>query len=315
MTTKRVYLFSLGMVLLVSAYPIYMGIRTMIDYLSMGAVDAINYQKYIIPYTPICIALIMSTMLMPVFRKFCKKWSLLFVSVFGIALFFIFELLFEQIKVIVDYIGIAVPLESWQLSLCRGLLPDEIAYFEKVPVFADNDPSFKVHFYIIAIVIILAVINVIHGFSKMYKEQNFDKKKPLYAQLVSIAVFIGLCIWACFTAFYRKVGVTYILPVSAILMSIFFVVFGVTFGVYIGCIFYGKKNLYSLILPSISAALLTTVMYIGELILMGGVLFKYGSGFLFEPVFACPFAPIDFLVIIISGIAAYAVLNLIAKKT
>lgn len=58
----------------------------------------------------------------------------------------------------------------------------------------------------------------------------------------------------------------------------------------------------------------TIVMYIGELVLTGGKLFKFGNGFLFEPIVKMPFALIDLLVIFVSGFAAWIILNLLNKK-
>ncbi len=149
------------------------------------------------------------------------------------------------------------------------------------PLVSQYSPAFKIHFYIISIVVILAVINVIYGFGKMIAENNYSKIKPLIAQAVSTVIFIGLCILACFTAFFRK-GTIVISPISAFLMTIFFIVFGVTAGVYIGSFFYGKKKLFSTVLPSVFAMITTFVMYVGELVLMGGKLFRFGTGFLFE---------------------------------
>ncbi|HYE10993.1 MAG TPA: hypothetical protein VEF53_12505 [Patescibacteria group bacterium] len=306
MTYKKFYFISLGALTLACAYPIYMGIVTLMSYMNKGFVDVVDYHKYVIPYTPICIALIVSIALLPVVFKLCKKRTLLAASALGTIIFFIAEICFEQIEV--RTINLVYQLQGWQLGLC--MVTPEVQKSIGVPIYAQNNPAFKIHFYIISIVIILAVINVIYGFSKMLRDNIYDKKRPLIAQAVSAAVFIGLCIFACFTAFYRT-GSINISIISAILMSIFFIVFGITVGVYVGSIFYGKKRLTTVVIPAIVAAITTIVMYIGELILMGGVLFKFGSGFLFEPLGAFPFAIIDFIVILLSGIITYSLLHLL----
>ncbi|MDF2674994.1 MAG: hypothetical protein K0R09_3263 [Clostridiales bacterium] len=300
MTYKKFYFISLGALILACAYPIYMGIATIVSYISNGFIDVGDYRKYVIPYTPICIALIISVALLPVAFKLCKKYTLVATSALATTLFFIAEICFEQIEV--RSMNLIMQLQGWQLSLC--MVTPEVQKFIGKPIYAQNNPAFKIHFYIISIVIILAVINVIYGFSKMLKEEVYDKKRPLIAQAVTTGIFIGLCIFACFTAFYRT-GAINISPMSATLMSMFFIVFGITVGVYVGSIFYGKKKLMSVIVPGIISSITTIVMYIGELILMGGILFKFGNGFLFEPIFAIPFAIIDFIVILISGIITY----------
>ncbi|KUO69976.1 MAG: hypothetical protein APF77_04190 [Clostridia bacterium BRH_c25] len=306
MKYKNFYLLSLFAIILASVYPIYMGVATMGSYLNNGAIDVADYKKYIIPYTPICIALIVSTALMPLIFKLFKRYALPAVSFLGTVLFFASEFGFEQIKVIEGYVE--MPLESWQLSLCMAT--PEVLRAIGEPIYAAYNTAFKIHFYIIAIVIILAVLNVIYGFSKMLREQDFGKKRPLIAQAVSVLLFIGLCILACFTAFYRN-GTINISTLSAILMSVFFIVFGITVGIYCGSIFYGKSKLFSKIIPAITASLTTLIMYIGELVLMGGVLFKYGNGFFFEPIAAIPFSAADIVIILFSGVITYIVMQLL----
>jgi len=59
--------------------------------------------------------------------------------------------------------------------------------------------------------------------------------------------------------------------VSAILMSLFFVVFGLTSGVYAGSFLVGKKKTLAVLLPSIVASAVTIVMYIGEMVLLSAI--------------------------------------------
>ncbi len=306
MKYRNFYFLSLLAVILVSAYPIYMGIATLVSYYQNGYIAAADYKKYIIPYTPICISLIITTALMPLGFKLFKRYTLAFASFLGTAIFFASEFWFEQVKVLEGYVEI--PLESWQLSLCMAT--PEVLRAIGEPIYAENNPAYKIHFYIIAIVIILAVLNVIYGFSKMLREQSFEKKRPLIAQAVSVVLFIGLCILACFSAFYRN-GTINISPLSAVLMSVFFIIFGITVGIYCGSIFYGKSRLLSRLIPAAAASLTTLVMYIGELVLMGGVLFKYGSGLFFEPIGAIPFSAIDIAIILVSGVITYIVMTLL----
>lgn len=306
MSYKKFYFLSLFILLLASVYPLYMGFVTLGNYLQYGFVNVADYQKYIIPYTPICIALIASTALMPLIFKLCKSYTLPVVSVLGILLFLAFEFGFEQIKVIQGYVE--MPLESWQLSLCMAT--PEVLRSIGEPIYAANNPAFKFHFYLIAIVIILAVLNVIYGFGKMIREQNFSGKRLLIAQGVSALLFISLCIFACFTAFYRN-GALHISSLSALLMSGFFTVFGITVGIYCGSLFYGKSPLFAKTIPALSASLTTLLMYMGELVLMDGVLFIYGKGFFFESLETIPFSPADLLIILGSGVITYILMHTI----
>lgn len=315
-TNRGFYFLSLGIILPVCIYPILMGVQIVAAYISQGYVNAADYPKYVIPYTPIAIALIISVALLPLAVKLCKKFALLATSTLGVGLFLLFETLFEQVTVFSMNEGLG-DVGSWQMYLCvvTPEVMQSIEYTQKIgaSLSARYSPAFKVHFYLIAILIVLAVIGVVYGFSKMIRDKDFSKKKPLIAQTAAVTVFIGLCILACFTSFYRT-GELNISVLSSWLMSIFFVAFGLTAGVYSGSLLYFKKPVLSRLIPALIAAVTTLAMYIGELVLMGGVLFKFGSGFIFEPIGICPFAPIDFLVIVLSGILTYMILFVIRQR-
>jgi hypothetical protein len=84
-------------------------------------------------------------------------------------------------------------------------------------------------------------------------------------------------------------------------MSIFFVVFGVTTGVYAGSLLVEKKKTLSVLLPSVAASVVTLIMYIGEMVLLSGHLYRFGSGFLYDGLAGIVLAPVDILVILASG--------------
>jgi hypothetical protein len=213
-----------------------MGVIMLCGFLQNGGINAADYPKYIIPYTPICIALIICTALLPLVFKQLKKIAFLLLSIFGAGLFLLFEIMFEQITVFSIKKGIT-DVGSWQTYLCIATpeVMQTIEYKETIgQALAERySPVFKIHFYAISLLIVLVVIGVAHGFYKMVHTQNFARKKPLVAQLVSVIIFIGLCIVACFTAFFRT-GDINISPLSAVSMTIFFLIFGITAGVYTG---------------------------------------------------------------------------------
>ena len=309
-TSRSYYFLSLVTVALLSFYPLKMGVQILISYFRKGYVNSAEYPKYVIPYTPIAITLIISVALLPLAVKLCKKLALPVLSIFGTGMFLLSETLFEQITVFSLTDG-TTDIGSWQTSLCIATpeVMETLRYKETIgQALAERySPVFKLHFYLIAILIVLAVIGVVYGFDKMICSENYDRKKPLIVQTFAVITFIGLCILACFTAFYRT-GELYISPLSSWLMSIFFIVFGLTAGMYAGSLLYFRKSLFSRLIPAFIASVTTFIMYIGELFLMGGVLFKFGSGFLFEPIGICPFAVVDFLVIALSGLITYWIL-------
>lgn len=310
MTTKKVYLYALGAVLLASAYPIYMGAVMFSAAIQTGGIDAANYPRYIIPYTPVCIALILCAALLPLASKLCKKFALPVLSALGVLSFLGAEAGFERIAVFTD-MSTKMNVETWQLLSCMMTPLVSASVWDSLNI--RYNPAFKIHFYAIALLIVLAVINVIHGFYRAAGARNVARKKPLAVQLVCVIVFIGLCILACFTAFFRT-GELNISPLSAVLMTGFFLTFGVTAGVYTGTCLYGKQKLFSIILPSIAAMAAAVILYIGEMVMMNGRLFLLGSGFLFGPVGGLPLSLADMLTILASGVISYFILTSIRPK-
>lgn len=296
----RYSLFALIGAVALSAYPIYMGVSVIRDMALYGTVYKENFPKYIIPYTPIAIAVIAAAALMPLLIRKMEKYAVLAATALSTAVFFVAELLLES-KVTVTGTGVA-NLESWQMFMCY--VPPE--YYETrtwKPIdilIGDYSPAFKLHFYLISLLLIAAITGCLYGFAKMIKNNDKSMLASLVTQSVCTAVFLGLCIFACFTAFYRSGEIT-VSPLSASLMSIFFVMMGVTSGAYAGSFLIGKRRALSVALPSVIASAVTLAMYIGEMILLSGHLYRFGSGFMFEELPAIVLAPFDILIILLSG--------------
>jgi hypothetical protein len=312
---KKFYFLSIIGVLIASIYPLSAGLKVLWYYLINGFVAKADYGKYVIPYTPLCISLLICIIAFPLLYKLFKRYSVIIASLAAIEFFFLIERGYENMRILIDVSYSDIPsyssISSWQLSLCAAT-PQVLKALGK-PVYAANNPAYKVHFYLIAIIIMLTILYLVYGYTRMLKEGNNAKKKPLLVQLICTVIFIGLCVLACLTAFFRN-GTINISPLSAYLTSSFFIVFGVTFGVYTGCIFFGKNPVLSRVLPSFFALLTTSAMYIGELTLLGGQLYRLGNGFFFNPFLGIPFSLIDIFVILFSGFLTYIIMNLINKR-
>lgn len=209
-------------------------------------------------------------------------------------------------------------VETWQWAMCRAPSPGELSQetpiFENCPLIDQYSPVFKIHFYAIALLIVLVVIGVVYGFYKMIETGDLSGKKPLIVQLVAVTAFIGLCIFACFTAFFRT-GDMNLSPISATLQTVFFLVFGITGGVYAGTWLYKKSKLISIIIPSVSAMCVTMLMYVGELVMMvNRTPYRRGEGGFFEPLGALPFSTFDIIVVLLSGVITYLILTAIKSK-
>ncbi len=302
----RYWLFSCIGVLIASYYPLSMGVRVITDMIVDGTVQKENYPKYIIPYTPMCIAIIIGVLIMPLCIKLFKRIALAGGAFIATAVFFAAELLFEQ-KVVVSTAETVSKLEDWQMFMCyvppEGLGETVITYKTQTAVdilMGDYNPAFKLHFYIISILLIITVLNCIYGFGQIIKNGEKKRLVALILQSACSLTFLGLCILACFTAFWRD-GSIQVSPLSASLMTVFFVLLGVTFGVFTGSFLLGKRKMISVLIPSIVASAMTLLMYIGEMILLNGHLYSMGAGVMFDCLPGIVFAPIDLLIILLSG--------------
>ena len=303
---SKYYLLSCLGVLIASYYPLSMGIRVITDMIVNGTVMKENYPKYIIPYTPISVAIIAGVLLMPMFIKVFKRFAFAGGAAVATGIFFASELLFEQ-KVVVSTAETVTKLKDWQMFMCytppEGWGETVTTYKTQTAVdilMGDYNPAFKLHFYIISVVLIITILNCLYGFVQMIKNGDKKRCKSLILQSLCSLAFLGLCILACFTAFWRD-GSIQVSPLSASLMTVFFILLGVTVGAFLGSFLLGKRKLVSIWIPAISSSVMTLLMYIAEMFLLNGHLYSFGSGFIFEGLPGIILAPIDLLVILLSG--------------
>ncbi len=310
---RRYWLLALLGVLAISAYPIYMGFSVIHDMSAHGFVPRARYPKYIIPYTPVAIAVLVALCLMPLILRKIKKHPLLTASGISLVVFFLTELLFEN-KIIV-YGTKQTKLERWQMLMCY-ISPElyESREWRAVDILiGDYSPTFKIHFYMISVVLILTILSCLYGFGLMALTGNRKKQKALILQSVCTVLFLGLCILACFTAFFRD-GELRVSPLSAVLMAVFFVLLGVTVGIYTGSFLLGKKKGISVGIPAAVGAVTTLAMYIGEMCLLSGNLYLLGKGSLFSELPGIVLAPVDLLIILLAGIVTGGICMLLNKK-
>ena len=298
--------------LMVSAYPIYMGVKVIRSMTLYGFVPQRNYPKYIIPYTPVAIAVIVAVCLMPLLLKKVKKYSLFAASGVALVVFFVTELLFEQ-KVIVNG-TLSARLDRWQMFMCY-VSPEtyQTRNWRAVDILiGEYSPTFKIHFYMISVVLILTILNCLYGFGQMVLTGNREKQKVLVIQSACATLFLGLCIFACFTAFFRT-GELLVSPLSAVLMGVFFSLLGITVGTYVGSFLLGKKKGIAVGIPAAVGAVTTHAMYIGEMCLLSGNLYLLGKGFWFTSIPGIVLAPVDVLIILASGVISYGIGRMLNK--
>lgn len=313
------YLLACIGVLLISYYPLSMGVRVITDMIVDGAVLKENYPKYIIPYTPMCIAVIVGVLLMPLCIKLLQRFALVGGASIATGVFFALELLFEQ-KVVVSTAETVTTLEDWQMYMCyippEGWGETSTVYKTQTAVdilMGDYNPAFKLHFYIIAVVLIITILNCLYGFGQMVKTGAKERLTSLILQSVCSFIFLGLCILACFTAFWRD-GSIRVSPLSATLMTVFFILLGVTAGVFVGSFLLGKRPFVSVWIPSAVASVMTLLMYIGEMFLLNGHVYSFGTGWFFNSIPEIVLAPVDFMIIVISGCMTAGIFTLLNRR-
>lgn len=310
---KKYWIWTLIATLAISLYPIYMGLSVIFQMIAKGMVLEEHFPKYIIPYTPIAISIVVALLLMPILLKKISKLVTWIASGISLIVFFITELLFES-KVIVTT-TVQTTLESWQMFMCY--VPPEnytTRTWNAIDILiGDYSPMFKMHFYCISIVLIITIINCLYGFGQMILTNNKMRWKALTIQSICTILFLGLCIFACFTAFFRD-GELIVSSLSAILMSVFFILLGVTTGVYASSFLMGRKKYISVGIPAIVASATTLIMYIGELFLLSGHLYRFGTGFLFDGITGIVLAPIDILIILSAGVISAVIGILLNQK-
>lgn len=313
---NKFYICSLIALLIVSIYPIIMGIKAVSDMITQGYLLYYDYPKYLIPYVPIAVTVIFSVLIMPKVQKLSKKKDFLIISGISTVFFLVLERICEtQILIQTEASAQSYIAESWQMTLCY-VPPEE---YRSRPWMAVNtllggySQAFKIHFYLISIVIILSLLNWFYGKAKEIGTGDHSRHYALTIQFVTSIVFLGMCIWACFTSFYRD-GELEVPVISSILMTIFFILLGVTMGVFVGSFTLSKKKLFSQVIPAITATGTTIIMYIGEMILLSKHLYRFGKGFFFQGLGELVLAPVDILVIIASGAATYGICALLNRK-
>ena len=84
-------------------------------------------------------------------------------------------------------------------------------------------------------------------------------------------------------------------------MCVFFILLGLTVGIFAASLTLGKRKSISITLPSLLASLTVLLMYVGEACLLSGHLYLLGSGAFFEPLVGNFVSLADMLIIIAAG--------------
>ncbi len=129
---------------------------------------------------------------------------LIWASAVSVVLFFITELLLES-RVIITA-TVRTTLESWQMFMCY-MPPEsfETRTWTAVDILiGEYSPLFKVHFYLISVIIILSILNCLYGFAQMILTKNRTRLNALIAQSVCTVSEPVCCLMRCQSSFSRQ---------------------------------------------------------------------------------------------------------------
>lgn len=297
---KRFYWSALLVLIVLSSYPIVMGARVFVIHMMNGSIQPEDYANYVIPYTAVCLSILIGVILYPLISRL-KRFSIPVATMLTIILFLGIELYIESITLNSPE---AQSTLQWQLASCIGTTAAMQA-FQKL-----YDNTFKIHYFLISFTIILLVIGIVYSYGNVMLSKDKERKNILRLQIVCTVLFIAFCIVANFTAFFRE-AVDYLSPLSSILTGAFFVVLGLTAGAYLAGFLTGRSSFVSVGLPSIGALMTTSAMYYGEYKLLNGVLYRFGYSQFFQPLPFTVVAPVDIMVILVSGGLTALVVGLI----
>ena len=327
--TRKFYLLSLLILLILSAYPLIGGVRMAIFHIANGVLEPEQYAKYVVPYAAICVSLLFYAALQPLWHKM-KRLALPVGLGMAYAVFFGVERFFEAMPVhtsgmtLIDAATLATDstaaittADAWQAALCivSPVMRQQSLTYASLDSFyyVIGDSAYKAHYYLISLALITMVGGLIHGIAKTLREGSVSRREPHLLRSMATASLVALCIFANTTAFFRQAAPIQT-PLASLLTGLFFVVLGAAAGVYIGSYLLDKGEAVGIGLPVLLSLVFTVLLYAGEAVMMKGKLYRFGTGWFFDALPGVTLAPVDTLIILLSGWLTWLILSLARKR-
>ena len=364
--TRRFYILSVMILLILSAYPLINGIRLIYFSFVNGVIEADQLAGYIIPYAAISVSVLLFAALHPLFIKL-KRYAFPVGITAAFGIFFAVERFFESLQVkaagmvLMNYFTLApeavepsATLDMWQAFSCVAspvmLSPSPSYYSMQESYYVLNNNFYKIHYYLISLIMIVMVCSLMHGIAKwlrvkepsganlneqettVYHTQKIGTEipeaglltksgfgsftptgsKPLFMRGISTAVLLALCIFANTTSFFRQAAPIQT-PLASVLTCLFFVLLGSVVGIYIGSYLMDKGIRLGVYMPVIASLSITILMYVGEALMMSGNLYRFGIGWFFNGLPGIILAPVDVIVVALSGLLTWFILRVTRK--
>ncbi|MCL1828809.1 MAG: hypothetical protein FWG32_04850 [Oscillospiraceae bacterium] len=314
---KQFYFLSLAALAVLSAYPLINGARMAYFHLTSGALEPEQYVKYVVPYAAICVSVLFFAALQPLLSKL-KRLAITAGTGIAYGVFFTAERFFETMRIRTvgmtlidaaslvpdDAVAKAATADIWQAALCivsPVMREQSLTYASKDHFFyVAGNTAYKIHYYLISLILITMVCGLIFGIAEMIRSGDISQKKPLFLRGVSAAALVALCVFANTTAFFRRAAPIQT-PLASALTALFFVALGAAAGIYAGSFLLRKGRFLGMGLPVSLSLGASVLMYVGEAAMMGGNLYRFGTGPFFREIPGIVAAPADILVILLSG--------------
>ena len=322
---RKFYLFTLAVLGALSAYPLINGVRIAYIGVMHGAVEPGQYARYVIPYTAMCVAILLFAAFLPVLFR-VKRMAFLVGLSGAYAVFIALELFMENIKISTKGMTVLDPasltadmtappfasVDIWQASMCAvsPLVRGQSKVFSSgdgIFYVMAND-AYKIHYYLVSFILITMVCGLVYGIGHAVSTGAEDRRKPLILQGMAAAALVSLCVFANTTAFFRQTGPIQT-PAASVLTCLFFIMLGTSTGVYAGSFFLKRGRAAGVVLPILISVVTVAMMYAGEAAMMDGGLYRFGTGWFFDGLPGISLAPVDILVVLITGAVTWLVLH------
>ena len=220
---RKFYLFTLAVLGALSAYPLINGVRIAYIGVMHGAVEPGQYARYVIPYTAMCVAILLFAAFLPVLFR-VKRMAFLVGLSGAYAVFIALELFMENIKISTKGMTVLDPasltadmtappfasVDIWQASMCAvsPLVRGQSKVFSSgdgIFYVMAND-AYKIHYYLVSFILITMVCGLVYGIGHAVSTGAEDRRKPLILQGMAAAALVSLCVFANTTAFFRQTG-------------------------------------------------------------------------------------------------------------
>ena len=326
---KQLYFLSLVVLAVLSAYPLINSVHMAAISITNGALEPEQYVKYVVPYAAICVSLLFFAAMQPVFLKL-KRLAFPVGIGFAYGVFLALERFFETMQIrtsgmtLIDAATLTpnaagsttATVDIWQAALCivsPEIREQSLTYaLQESFFYVIGSTAYKVHYYLISLILIAMVCGLIYGVAKMLRSGDMSQKKPFFLRGVSTAALVALCVFANTTAFFRQAA-SIQTPLAAILTGAFFVLLGTVVGIYVGSYLFEKSKCPGIGIPVLLSLFVTVLMYIGEAVMMNGNLYRFGTGWFFRGLAGIVPAPVDILIVLLSGGITWLILGMARK--